>query len=161
MEVGQWLRQVKIYLVLTNTAVDRWVDITFTFLSDNAFTLWSGHPANVAGCTWEEFLVALCTNHGDAHVAQDARAQLKVLVLPKFADAKAVQTMGRHFQSLLAKVRTNPSMTGLVIAVGPVEEYEYWIDMLARSGAAGHAVIALLGTQFQTVMNKGIEALIL
>ena len=58
MEVGQWLQQVEIYLVLTNTAVDRWVDITFPFLSGNAFTLWSGHPANVAGCTWEEFPVA-------------------------------------------------------------------------------------------------------
>ena len=39
-------------------------------------------------------------------------------------------------------------------------QYEYWNDMLKRSGMAGHFVIALLGTQFQTVMNHKMDILV-
>ena len=102
----------------------------------------------------------MCKHHGDAHVAQEARSQLKALVLPKTADAKVVQAIGRTFFALLAKVATNPSCTGLIEPIPITMQYEYWLDMLKRSGPCGHSVVALLGTQFQTVMNHQMDTLV-
>ena len=136
------------------------MNTSYSFVGGSAFTLCSAHPAHNKGCSWALYCSILCQNHGDAHVAQDARQQIKALVLPRDANAKMVQTMGRTFFALLAKVATNSSCTSLVEPIPPTMQYEYWIDMLKRSGMAGHSVIALLGTQFQTVMNHKMDILV-
>ena len=87
--------------------------------------------------------------------------ELKTLVLPANADARAVQTMGRRFFALLAKIKSSPSPIGKICPIDVGTVYELWIALLARSGPVGLSVSALLGSQFQTNMNCSMETLVL
>lgn len=69
--------------------------------------------------------------------------------------------MGRKFQALLAKIRVSPGVTGLVQPIDIPSQYEFWTDMLRHAGTAGNAVLALLGSHFETDMQRNMNKLIL
>ena len=161
VDVAQWLQSMKLYLILTETPPSHWVGMAVSFLTGQANVMWFSSAHNTPDATWQLFYDTLCINHGDAHIAAAARAELKTLVLPFNADAKGVQAMGRRFFALLAKIKSNPGPIGIVCPIDVGTVYELWIALLERSGPAGLSVLALLGTQFQTNRRCSMETLVL